>query len=229
MIKIGIDFSIKSPAVCLKDSKGNLTFLSYPRKSLAKEDFIRTLVDSGVIVNVIPDEPALPKKSSIGERERSSLLDADVEISTILETVKCLWTRDTLLENHEYTIHVGIEGFSFGSTGNRLAQLSGYQWVLRYMMYKDIKMKPENFYVYAPMTVKATAGKGNFKKEDMIAAFVQSVDPKLRETKFWQRLNEAPAEFQTKKGKWLRPIDDIVDAYWVLRTLEKGISELSNE
>ncbi len=228
-MKIGIDFSIKSPAACVRDGEGNLTFFSYPRRSVAKEDFLRTLTDSGVILHVIPDEPALPKKASIGERERSSLIDADIEITTILESLRWAWTRDLFLREREKELYVSIEGFSFASTGNRLAQLSGYQWVLRYMLRKDMKMKPENFYVYAPMTVKATAGKGNFKKEDMIAAFIQSEDPQLRETKFWQRLNEAPAEFQTKRGAWLKPLDDIIDSYWVLRTLEKGISELSTE
>lgn len=228
-MKIGIDFSIKSPAVCVRNSEGNLTFFSYPRKSVAKEDFLRTLVNSGVILNVIPDEPALPKKASIGERERSSLIDADVEIGTIISTLKWAWTQDLFLRDREKELYVSIEGFSFASTGNRLAQLSGYQWVLRYVLHKEMKMQPENFYVYAPMTVKATAGKGNYKKEDMIAAFIQSDDEDLRKTKFWQRLNEAPAEFQTKRGAWLKPLDDIIDSYWVLRTLEKGISELSKE
>lgn len=222
MIKIGVDFSIKSPAVCIKDNNNNLTFLSFPRKSLVKEDTVKNLIDSDVIAIVIPDEPVLPKKSTITERERSSLIDAKIEISTILETVKTIWTSDD-------TTYVGIEGFSFASTGNRLAQLSGYQWVLRYVLHEDIKMKYDNFFVYAPMTVKATAGKGNFKKEDMIAAFMQSEDPELRKTKFWQRLNESPVKFQTRTGKWLRPIDDIVDSYWVLKTLEKGIAELSSE
>jgi hypothetical protein len=121
-----------------------------------------------------------------------------------------------------------IEGFSFGSTGNRLAQISGYQWLLRHMISHNYVIGSEAMWVFAPMTVKATAGKGNFKKEDMITAFLSSEDPALRETGLWKALTTEPASFQNKKGAWLKPIDDIIDAYWVLRTLEKHMVETKN-
>jgi len=73
------------------------------------------------------------------------------------------------------------------------------------------------------MTVKATAGKGNFKKEQMIEAFLADSDPGLIVTQFWQALKNVPAEFQNKKGAWHKPIDDLIDSYWVLRTLEKNL------
>ena len=83
-------------------------------------------------------------------------------------------------------------------------------------------------WIFAPMTVKATAGKGNFKKEDMITAFLASEDASLRETGLWKALTTDPASFQNKKGAWMKPIDDIIDAYWVLRTLEKHTAEIKN-
>jgi hypothetical protein len=73
------------------------------------------------------------------------------------------------------------------------------------------------------MTVKSTAGKGNFKKEQMIEAFIASDDERLRKTLLWQSLSQSPETFQTKTGKWVKPIDDLCDAYWVLRTLEKNL------
>jgi hypothetical protein len=202
---LGIDFSIKSTAACLKS--GDLyTFYTFARDTVIKEDTALALRASGVIVDTVADEPALPKKASISQRENSSLLDARILIPAITK-----WFSDLKIKSF------GIEGFSFASTGNRLAQISGYQWVLRWEL---SKISEGNMWIFSPMTVKATAGKGNYKKEQMIEAFIQSEDPILRSTGLWQALSTQPRLFQTKRGAWLKPIDDIVDSYWVLKTTE---------
>jgi hypothetical protein len=216
MITLGIDFSIKSPAVTLL-SGDDLVFFAYPRNGTAKENVLLSLDDAGVQVYRLPNEEPLPKKSTIAVRERSSLEDATMQIESIYKSF-CERLNDKIL--------VGIEGFSFASTGNRLAQISGYQWVLRYLLHKEGGMKAEDFYIFAPMTVKATAGKGNYKKDDMINAFLQSDDPRLHKSLFWQKLKNESSSFQNKKGGWEKPIDDIIDSYWVLRTLENNTKEL---
>ncbi len=114
---------------------------------------------------------------------------------------------------------LAIEGFSFASTGNRLAQISGYQWLLRYNLIEDCEISAEQLWFFSPMTIKATAGKGNYKKEEMIEAFINSDC----NSAFANALRNAPAEFQTKRGQWLKPIDDIVDSYWIVKTLQKTI------
>jgi len=225
-VVIGIDFSIKSPAVCIATNDGNLSFQSFARNSVIKKDTELALSNAGVIVHVISDEPLLPKKSPIGDRERSSLIDAINQTNIIVNSLQVAKTVDL---NKKEPGHLrnewffGIEGFSFGSTGNRLTQLSGYQWVLRYRLLADIDLQPDNFFVFAPMTVKATAGKGNFKKEQMIDAFLEADDQRLKQCSFWHALRDSPAEFQTRTGKWLKPIDDLVDSYWVLRTVENAL------
>jgi len=122
----------------------------------------------------------------------------------------------------------GIEGFSFGSTGNRLAQLSGYQWLLRHDLSLTFGLNADDMWVFAPMTVKATAGKGNFKKEQMIDAFLAEEDSDLRDHLFWKNLTSNPTAFQNKKGSWLKPIDDLIDSYWILRTLERHMNTTQN-
>jgi hypothetical protein len=216
---IGIDFSIKSPAICVKYPDESLVFLTFPRQDVIKEDMELLLRQHGVIVNRLDKEKTLPKTANLTLRERSSHDDAHVEISSIMNELQKL---DDEIESW------AIEGFSFGSTGNRLAQISGYQWLLRHMISDNYVIGSEAMWVFAPMTVKATAGKGNFKKEDMITAFLTSEDPALRETGLWKALTAEPASFQNKKGAWMKPIDDIVDAYWVLRTLEKHMVETKN-
>jgi len=220
---IGIDFSIKSPGITIRDSRG-VTFYAFPRKDTIKEDFEITLKDAGVILNSLRTESKLPTNATIAMRERSSLVDSIYETNEIVdvinEAIGC-----TLGAN----VYVGIEGFSFGSSGNRLAQLSGYQWLLRYRLLEECHVPFNNIYVFSPMTVKATAGKGNLKKEGMIAAFLEDADDDLQENRLWVDLQDRPAEFQTKKGLWLKPLDDIIDSYWVMRTLEKNVEPLAHK
>jgi hypothetical protein len=218
MIKIGIDFSIKSPAVCLTRNPEELVFFCFPRTGTAKEKVLENLHAADVRVCQLPNEKALPKKASIAERERSSLVDAKMQVESIFLRIESL--------HMDEEVTVGIEGFSFASTGNRLAQISGYQWLLRYIYLTQGHMNPENFYIFSPMTVKATAGKGNYKKEEMIAAFLSTDDPRLTNNPFWLAMKNTPELFQNKKGGWEKPIDDIIDSYWVLRTLELNTKEL---
>jgi hypothetical protein len=210
---VGVDFSIKSTAVTVITNLGNIYFYTFARKSVAKEDFFLTLQSSGVNVISLPDEPPLPKTANLTDKERSSIRDGIMLTNSIAQT----------LAAHSFAEedHVAIEGFSFASTGNRLAQISGYQWLLRAKLMETLKISTDQLSFYSPMTIKATAGKGNFKKEEMIEAFINSgVD-----CKFARRLREAPAEFQNKKGQWLKPLDDLVDSFWIAKTLEKTLSK----
>jgi hypothetical protein len=204
---LGIDFSIKSAAATLK-SGDIYTFYSYARKGIVKEDVKIAFAAAGVQFFETNEEPAPAKKASIGERERTSMKDAMNLIPAISQCFEGLPIKLW-----------GIEGFSFASTGNRLAQISGYQWALRWELIKG-GLSIDSFQVYSPMTVKATAGKGNFKKEEMIDAFINSDDPCLVNNGLQKALKLHPSLFQNKKGAWLKPLDDIIDSYWVLKTVE---------
>ena len=208
---VGIDFSIKSPAVTLLSNSGEWYFYTFARNSVAKEDFFLTLKNNGVNVITLPDEPPLPKSANLTDRERSSIKDGLMQTRSISKMLSAWsFTEDD---------QIAIEGFSFASTGNRLAQISGYQWLLRSYLIEDCEISPEQLWFYSPMTIKATAGKGNYKKEEMIEAFINSDC----NSQFAEALRNAPAEFQTKRGQWLKPIDDIVDSYWIAKTLQKTI------
>jgi len=213
---LGIDFSLKSPAATLKSGE-TYTFYTFARTDVVKEDVSIALKAAGVIVNLIDSEPKVPKKATIAERERSSLKDAAILVPGIVK-----WFTDLPIKSY------AIEGFSFASTGNRLAQISGYQWMLRWEMYKG-GILPDDFWIFSPMTIKAVAGKGNFKKDEMIAAFLGSDDETLKNTGLWKAMTNSPHLFQNKKGAWEKPTDDIVDAFFVLKTLEKALKEKENK
>ena len=206
---IGIDFSIKSPGMTILES-GRLHFYAFPRDGAVKEGCLQSLQKAEVEVYHFPAETPLSKNATIADRERSSFNDAVTETNHIIAAAA------NHIQHCNEEIYFAIEGFSFGSTSNRLAQLSGYQWLLRYRLIERLAIKVSHFYTFSPMTVKATAGKGNLKKEGMIEAFIHSEDPLLCETNFWKAISSDPAQFQTKKGSWLSPIDDIVDSYWAI-------------
>jgi hypothetical protein len=208
---LGIDFSIKSAAATLKSGDA-YTFYSYARKGVVKEDTKIAFAAAGVQIFESEEEPSPAKKASIAERERASVKDA---LKLIPKITECF--TDLPIDRW------AIEGFSFASTGNRLAQISGYQWVLRWELIRG-GLNIDSFYIYSPMTVKATAGKGNFKKEQMIEAFMQSDDPILQNCGLYKALNTDPTLFQTKRGVWLKPLDDVVDSYWIMKTVEAQIT-----
>jgi hypothetical protein len=216
MIRIGIDFSINNPGITIRKPEG-LTFYTFPREGGLKEDFIISLRKSNVKVVEIPCAPSLAKNASIATRERNSLVDSIHLTQAIMDVL-----QEECKNVFGNQISVAIEGFSFASSGNRLSQLSGYQWLLRYLIIEQLNVDPQNFHVFSPMTIKATAGKGNLKKDGMIQAFLDSEEVQLRETPLWNDLTIEPTSFQTKRGGWLK-IDDIVDSYWVLKTLEKHV------
>lgn len=219
---IGIDFSIKSPGITIRDHSG-IHFYSLPRTDVIREDCEISLKDAGVDVRKLRAEGKLPSNATIAMRERSSLIDSVYETNEIVDIITAV-TENTVGAN----IYVGLEGFSFGSSGNRLAQLSGYQWLLRYRLLEDCHVPFQNIYIFSPMTVKATAGKGNLKKEGMIEAFLADSDDDLADNQLWIEMKENPSSFQNKKGQWLKPIDDIIDSFWVLKTLEKTVEPLAH-
>lgn len=208
---VGIDFSIKSAAVTLIDNDGIHHFYTFARRSVAKEDFFIALRNAGVNVVTLDDEPPLAKSANLTTRERSSIKDALIQT----EAIANMLSKWSLTEKDS----IAIEGFSFGSTGNRLAQISGYQWLLRSLILQYCNISPDRLWFFSPMTIKATAGKGNFKKEQMIEAFINNkVDHA-----FHDELVNAPLSYQTKRGQWLKPLDDIIDSYWIVKTLEKTL------
>ena len=40
-----------------------------------------------------------------------------------------------------------------------------------------------------------------------------------------KEMKNNPEQFQSKSGKWLKPVDDLVDSYWVLQTLKQMFPE----
>ena len=92
-------------------------------------------------------------KNEYLENERNKLIDAiyfsDLVFGKILPYI------------NEKTI-IGIEGISFGSSGNSLLDIICTTTLLRTSIIK--KIDPNNFYVISPASIKKYAIKGNAQK-----------------------------------------------------------------
>jgi len=103
---------------------------------------------------------------------------------------------------------IAIEGFSFNSTGRSLSDIYGYQYIFRYLLLKNNIA----FKLFSPATIKKTAGKGNFNKLQMVESFIKNENN-------YKNLNILKELYiNYKSNKLIKPLDDIVDSFWLLQT-----------
>jgi hypothetical protein len=216
MIRIGIDFSLNSPGACVETNDGQyhfITFFNYGNRIWDDEgrkipkafSVHKELIDSNALLG-FPYNREVTSKEFL-PRERQKLEDAD-NISSLMVGI-----FSTLFEGDK--VAVGLEGFSYGSKGNSFIDIIQYNTFLRKALID--KYSIENLSVYQPSHVKKLAGKGNANKHYMAEAFQNDVlnDKSLRSTKLWKWCQGK--DFSTKIPK---PIDDIVDAYFILKALK---------
>lgn len=199
MIVIGIDMSKNSPGVCVREDD-KLTFLSFIRgdeeggrmsKSRKRMiDHYETLRKAGVKITTNPRGTKIKEYS---ELEVWKIMDASLLAETIVSALP------------DEADMVGMEGFSYGSKGNSGLDIAGYAYCVRKALYEKYGTK---LCIFSPGNVKKKAGKGNAGKEEIMKFFLDCQDPDLRENDFWKGLS-------TQKITHDKPVDDIVDAYYV--------------
>jgi hypothetical protein len=215
MIHIGIDFSLNSPAVCVKDHNGSYQFFSFfnfgDRELDAKKipkafEHHKTLADDHAII-AIPYNRKVSSKDFL-QREREKLIDGKDIAELIINHIIALYGT--------INVKVALEGFSYGSTGNSFIDIVQYNTFLRSMLLTAYGA--DKIYIMQPSHVKKLAGKGNANKHFMAKAFQDNVlnDDNLRKTKFWDWAKDK--DFSEKIPK---PVDDLIDSYFILNTIEK--------
>lgn len=207
-VYLGFDFSINKPAATLLiDDK--YYFMCWPldvdNKTISKLESTKVLVNKRDRI----------KHSS----DATTLMTHDLECSVLLAEM-IIKDIKKLLEDIGYNdsnciIKVANEGFSFNSKGNSQLQLAGYKYILLDRLSKFTS--PELLFTYAPQSVKSTAGcakKGMGTKEYMIKSFLnEDIDHD-----FYYILKNDDSKLRKKKN-FIECIDDIVDSYFVLKTL----------
>lgn len=220
---VAIDFSINSPGICVF-TNDKISFGSVIKEGVASSDFMSYLQQLHVEYEILPKYKATGI-SSIDEQGYTS--DAIKTAEAIAKLIKKI---NGGLGDRAKNILI-FEGFSFGSTGNRLAQISGYQFITRFRLLSEL-FNVENLYVYPPQSIKSIAGaaKKGAGKIGMIQRFIEHEEklPNLSNNLFYNEVIKNEDSNLRKKatkrkpiGDFQKPTDDIIDAYWVLYTYIK--------
>ena len=216
---VGIDFSLNSPGFSIL-TEDMCEWISLHRTTniidkMFKKDGspFKILNDNdNVSINIIP------KKEFTGEyheKERQKILNAIYFSEVALN----------LLEPHidENTI-VGMEGLSFGSSGNSLIDISMTTALVRAGVVK--KINPDNFYVLSPTTLKKFAVKGNAKKDELYNKLIEDRISDDRLKPLLNVLKEYKDSWIKGSGKVENPCSDIIDATWICLFIEENLEKL---
>ena len=209
-IYIGFDFSINKPAATiLIDNK--YYFLCWPldvdNKTIQKLENTKILVHNRERIKFTNNS--------------TNLMSHDLECSVLLAEM-IIKDIKSLLETKGYNesncnIKIANEGFSFNSKGNSQLKIDGYKYILMDRLSKFTSSYL--LFTYAPQTIKSIAGcakKGMSSKEYMINSFLNE----NIEHDFYYILKTDDSKLRKKKN-FIECIDDIVDSYFVLKTLLK--------
>jgi Holliday junction resolvasome RuvABC endonuclease subunit len=214
---VGIDFSINSPSFCcLKDNNyvwGSLTRSDRTEDSLkknSKKPFF-VLGDMENLRFIFLNKKELPSEYS--ERER-------IKIEYFLEIVDNLWEA-IVNEMGDEPFRVAMEGLSFSSNGNSLVDIAMATALLRERIINKIGV--ENFHVFSPTSIKKFAVKGNAKKDELYYALIDLKEEGTNMNELTQVLAENQEEWITPKKVVNKPVDDIVDATWILLFLKNNL------
>lgn len=210
MKKIGIDFSLNSPALCINDGE-RLSFVSLfncegvewnrtvkPIKKFECHNSISPFVELSPYVRGNEG-----KLEYIAE-QRVKLGEASMLASLVMSHLP------------ENDCVVSLEGFSYNSSGSSYIDLVMYNSFLRKSLTE--RYGPERIFIVSPAENKKFAsGNGNANKEKMIEAFLanRSNDSMLAESGFYKYLKSSTLDY-----KHIKPIDDLVDAYWLQRYVD---------
>lgn len=163
----------------------------------------------------------VPKKEFDGEyhdKERQKILNA-------------IWFSNILLEMIDPYLGeataVGMEGLSFGSSGNSLIDISMTTALVRSAIVKRID--PLNFFVISPTTLKKFAVKGNSKKHELYEALLERRGEDIRLQPLTNLLRENKPNWVKGNDKVENPCSDLVDATWLALYVEENLKKLSGQ
>jgi len=216
---IGIDFSLNSPGFCIL-TETDCKWISLHRttniidKMLKKDGSpFKVLGDNGTVsINI------MQKKEFTGEyhdKERQKILNAIYFSEIALDLLDPYLNQNSI---------VGMEGLSFGSSGNSLIDISMTTALIRAGVVKRIN--PDNFYVISPTTLKKFAVKGNAKKDELYNALLEKKSGDERIKPLLKILSEYKDTWIKGVGKVENPCSDIIDATWICFFLDENLEKL---
>ena len=197
-MKIGIDYSLSSPGVCVNSSEDEFQYedckFYYLTNTKKYEGTFKEKIAFGTSAVEYIGTPHRPYNSEPERYNNIANWVIDIIKSQPQLMIGKLWEKQPIIQ---------IEDYSFGSTG-RVFHIAENLGLLKY------KLKIEcgwDYTLIAPSVIKKFASdKGNANKEMMLHAFREDTGVNLEE------LFESSVK---------SPISDVVDAYFICKYQEK--------
>lgn len=220
---IGIDFSLNSPSITMKFKHNNneqykfCSFFNSDGKDWKVKD-LKSYKNHKTIGNDINNKDVYMidytrniTATDYTEKESQKIADAQFLSQLIVDFIKSFINENRI----EYlNIKIAIEGFSYGSKGAAYNDLIMYNSFLR----KELLTltSADNICVFSPKHAKKLAGNGNADKEYMINAFIENKlkDDLIEKTYLYKYCSK------NLDMKNLKPVDDLVDSYFILKCLK---------
>jgi hypothetical protein len=200
---IGIDFSINSTAITLRNDKGIVMMSFVPNYESGKSAWKAHDALRSVIQIHSYKKDGSSKDST--EDQRIKLRNADRLSTLIINSIG--------EQNLQKAKRINIEGFSYASKGNAFIDLITYNTFLKSKLYAIVG---DRIYVVPPKTLKKRyTGNGNATKCDMLRSYLEKNDNQLC-TLIREVVTIREGEFPIPK-----PIDDLVDSI-ALSEIETG-------
>lgn len=209
-IFIGLDFSINKPAMTILYDK-QFSFYAWPIKMAKRMVELYNAYDVEITARDLSEMKHGDSSKMVLEHTRRS-----VELAKLISDRIQKFIDDNDL--HDTHIYIASEGLSFGSHGAAMLDLASYKGVLLSELYMRFMGQLRGLYTYAPISIKSTAGCATKKKvadkNEMIKAFAnEKCDMRFKDGLY-------TGKFSTPKN-FIKCVDDIVDSYFVLKTMLK--------
>ena len=210
MSLISIDFSINSTALCIqhKDGLEWFNFVSNYNPSRKAFSVHKELSESSSNVHIIGYERDKPKDLPYSEEQSWKINNANHLSYIILNAIAPYVDEESVF---------AFEGYSYGSKGNSFIDLITYNTFLKS---KIVRICQNDIRVLAPKSVKKDfTDNGNAGKPMMMNSFISRKDDLLK--------NDAVHNYCCSVGdfgeKVPKPLDDMVDAFAILKYLEQQL------
>lgn len=202
MTYIGIDFSMNSTALTVVQD--NSTYFYNFTKDLPKN---KTEELKKYNIGVIK----LEHQTSLEFSENENIkLEYAIRLSD--EILK-------VVESFESSF-VAIENFAYSMVGRSTLDISGFQYILRYKLRNSEKVK--NIFYFQPSEIKKFALKGNSNKNQLILQYLKN----SYVNDLTNLLTSENNLFKKKdKEEFSKPIDDLVDSFFIVNYLKSKIGE----
>ena len=208
-MKIGIDFSINSTAMVIKNKNNEYSLHSFvPNYNPKRKAFQYHIFFQNHFQTHSYDKTATNSKTNAIQEQEIKLKNADNLSNVILKCLK------NYVNPQDPITDILIEGYSFGSKGNSFIDLVTYNTFLKVKLIQNFG---HVIRVISPKTLKKMyCGNGNATKCNMMSFFLQKHDENLHtfQDKI-KELNLLPTDEPTDpKNDFVipKPLDDIIDA-----------------